>query len=136
MASGTDALALALLAVGVGPGKEVITVSHTAGPTVAAVRMVGASPVLVEVEPDTFCLDPKALHAALGPLTKAVIAVHLYGHPAALTEICNFTREHGLTVIEDCAQAQEATIGRRIQSARSAILDVLVLSDKKSWRDR
>jgi dTDP-4-amino-4,6-dideoxygalactose transaminase len=117
VASGTDALVLALLALGVGPGQEVITVSHTAGPTVAAIRVVGAIPVLVEVEPDTFCLDPKALDAAVGPLTKAVIAVHLYGHPAALDDICEFARQRGLSVIEDCAQAQEATMhGRMVGS--------------------
>jgi dTDP-4-amino-4,6-dideoxygalactose transaminase len=110
VASGTDALVLALLALGVGPGQEVITVSHTAGPTVAAIRMVGAIPVLVDVEPDTFCLDPKSLDAAVGLQTRAVIAVHLYGHPAALDDICKFARKHGLSVIEDCAQAQDATI--------------------------
>ena len=117
VASGTDALVLALLALGVGPGQEVITVSHTAGPTVAAIQIVGAIPVLVDVEADTFCLDAKALNAALTPRTKAVIAVHLYGHPAALDDICEFARQHGLFVIEDCAQAQELTIrGRMVGS--------------------
>ncbi len=114
VASGTDALVLALLALGVGPGQEVITVSHTAGPTVAAIQIVGAIPVLVDVEADTFCLDAKALNAALTPRTKAVIAVHLYGHPAALDDICEFARQHGLFVIEDCAQAQESTIRSRM----------------------
>jgi dTDP-4-amino-4,6-dideoxygalactose transaminase len=114
VASGTDALALALLALGVAAGQEVITVSHTAGPTVAAIRMIGAIPVLVEIEPDTFCLDPRCLEAAVGPRTKAIIAVHLYGHPAALDDICAFARQRGLAVIEDCAQAQEAAIGGRM----------------------
>jgi len=110
VASGTDALVLALVALGIGAGDEVITVSHTAGPTVAAIRMVGAVPVLVEVDPETFCLDPKALAAAVAPRTKAVIAVHLYGHPAALDDIVAVARAHGIVVIEDCAQAQEATV--------------------------
>ena len=113
VASGTDALVLALTALGITYGQEVITVSHTAGPTVAAIRIIGAIPVLVEIEPETFCLDPKCLEAAIGPLTKAVVAVHLYGHPAALDDICAFARRHGLPVIEDCAQAQEAEIGGR-----------------------
>jgi dTDP-4-amino-4,6-dideoxygalactose transaminase len=113
VASGTDALVLALLALGVGPGHEVITVSHTAGPTVAAIRIVGATPVLVDVAPDTLCLDPAALEAAVGPLTKAIIAVHLYGHPAALDDIAGCARRHGIALVEDCAQAQEATLDAR-----------------------
>jgi dTDP-4-amino-4,6-dideoxygalactose transaminase len=117
VASGTDALVLALLGLGIGPGQEVITVSHTAGPTVAAIRIVGAIPVLVEVEPDTFCLDPKALESAAGPLTRAIIAVHLYGHPAALDAILAFARPRDIAVIEDCAQAQDATLdGRKVGS--------------------
>jgi dTDP-4-amino-4,6-dideoxygalactose transaminase len=121
VASGTDALVLALLALGVGPGHEVVTASHTAGPTVAAIRIVGATPVLVEVEPDTFCLDPAALEVAVGPLTKAIIAVHLYGHPAALDDISSWARRHGIALVEDCAQAQEATIdGRAVGSIGDA----------------
>lgn len=111
---GTDALVLAMLALGIEPGHEVITVSHTAGPTVAAIRMAGAVPVLVDVEPETLCLDPRALNAALGPRTKAVIAVHLYGHPCRIGEICDFANQHGLKVIEDCAQAQDATVDGRM----------------------
>jgi dTDP-4-amino-4,6-dideoxygalactose transaminase len=113
VASGTDALVLALLALGIGPGHEVITVSHTAGPTVAAIRMVGAIPVLVEVETDTFCLDPASLETAVGPLTRAIIAVHLYGHPAAINDILGFARQRGIALIEDCAQAQEAAVAGR-----------------------
>ncbi len=113
VASGTDALVLALTVLGITAGQEVITVSHTAGPTVAAIRMIGAIPVLVEIEPETFCLNPKSLEAAMGPLTKAIVVVHLYGHPAALDDIFAFARRRGLPVIEDCAQAQEAEIGGR-----------------------
>lgn len=105
VASGTDALALALLAAGVGPGMEVIAPSFTAGPTVAAINMVGAVPVLVEVEEATFCIDPEAVEAAISDKTRAIIAVHLYGHPAALGDLRTLARSHDLALIEDCAQA-------------------------------
>jgi dTDP-4-amino-4,6-dideoxygalactose transaminase len=115
--SGTDALVLALLGVGVGVGDEVITVSHTAGATVAAIRMIGAIPVLVDIEPDTYCIDPTLLEAARGPRLKAVVAVHLYGHPADMQSIMQFGARHGIAIIEDCAQSQEAMIdGRRVGS--------------------
>ena len=110
---GTDALALALLAIGVAPGDEVITVSHTAGATVAAICMIGAVPVLVDVDPLTYCLDAGMLEAALSSRTRAIIPVHLYGHPSDLDRIGDFARRHGIGVVEDCAQAQEATIGGR-----------------------
>jgi dTDP-4-amino-4,6-dideoxygalactose transaminase len=113
VASGTDALVLALLALGIGAGDEVITVSHTAGPTVAAIRIVGAIPVLVDIELETYCLDPTTLEKAVGPRTKAIIAVHLYGHPAALDDICKFAAHRGIAVVEDCAQAQDSTTGGR-----------------------
>jgi dTDP-4-amino-4,6-dideoxygalactose transaminase len=109
VASGTDALALGLQALGVHEGDEVITVSHTAGATVAAIRMIGAIPVLIDIEPETYCLDPAKLEQALSPRTKAVVAVHLYGHPADMGRIGKFTRHHGIASVEDCAQAQEAT---------------------------
>jgi dTDP-4-amino-4,6-dideoxygalactose transaminase len=81
---GTEALVLGLLTVGVGPGDEVVTVSHTAGATVAAIHMVGAVPVLVDISEDTYCMDPQALDAAMGSGIKAIVPVHLYGHPADL----------------------------------------------------
>src|SRR5262249_27272257 len=84
VASGTDALTLGLLALGVLPGDEVVTVSHTAGAMVASILMIGAIPVLVDVEPETYCLDPTKLEKAVGPRTRAIIAVHLYGHPAGM----------------------------------------------------
>ncbi len=109
VASGTDALALALQAIGVRERDEVITVSHTAGPTVAAIRMIGAIPVLIDIDPETYCLDPEKLEHAYSPRTKAVVAVHLYGHPADMGRIVEFGRRHAIAVVEDCAQAQEAT---------------------------
>lgn len=106
--SGTEAVHLALAALGVGPGDEVITVSHTAVATVAAIELSGATPVLVDVEPGTYTIDPARVEAALSPKTKAVVAVHLYGHPTdldALTELC---RRKGVKLVEDCAQSHGA----------------------------
>jgi dTDP-4-amino-4,6-dideoxygalactose transaminase len=105
VASGTDALILALKALGVGSGHEVITVSHTAVATVAAILAVGATPVLVDIEEGYRTLDPVALDRAATPRSKAVIAVHLYGQAADLEPILSFAREHKLALIEDCAQA-------------------------------
>jgi len=117
VASGTDALVLALLAAGVSPGDEVISVSHTAGPTVAAIRMAGAVPVLIDVESKTLCLDPDALESAIGPRVRAVLPVHLYGCPADMERICAIADRAGIAVIEDCAQAQEAAVsGRQVGS--------------------
>ena len=106
--SGTDALHLALRACDIGPGDEVITVSHTAVATVAAIHLAGATPVLVDVDPITYTLDPAKLAAAITPRTRAVIPVHLYGHPADMDPILAIARRHGLRVIEDCAQAHGA----------------------------
>jgi dTDP-4-amino-4,6-dideoxygalactose transaminase len=117
--SGTDALVLALRACGVEPGDAVLTVSHTAVATVAAIELAGARPVLAEVEPETFTLDPAGLEAALQAAgaadIKAIIAVHLYGHPANLPAILDIAARHGLKVIEDCAQAHGAAVqGRKV----------------------
>jgi dTDP-4-amino-4,6-dideoxygalactose transaminase len=106
--SGTEALHLALAACGVGVGDEVITVAHTAVATVAAIELCGATPVFVDIEPDYFTLDPNQLEDAITSRTKAVIPVHLYGQPADLTAIISIARQHGLKVIEDCAQAHGA----------------------------
>jgi dTDP-4-amino-4,6-dideoxygalactose transaminase len=113
VASGTDALRVALAACGVGAGDEVITVSHTAVATVAAIELAGATPVLVDVEPDFHALAPSALEAAIGPRTRAVVPVHLYGQPADMAPILRIARARGLRVIEDCAQAHGASYGGR-----------------------
>lgn len=113
--SGTDALHLALRACDVGAGDEVITVSHTAVATVAAIRLIGATPVLVDIDPVTYTIDPAAVATALTPRTKAIIPVHLYGHPAALDEILALGKAHDIPVIEDCAQAHGARYhGQRV----------------------
>jgi dTDP-4-amino-4,6-dideoxygalactose transaminase len=106
--SGTDALWLALAACRIGEGDEVITVSHTAVATVAAIELCRATPVLVDIDPRSFTLDPEKLGAALSPKTRAVIPVHLYGQSADLEPIFKFCRQHDLRLIEDCAQAAGA----------------------------
>jgi dTDP-4-amino-4,6-dideoxygalactose transaminase len=113
--NGTEALHLALVACGIGPSDEVITVAHTAAATVAAIELAGAKPVLVDIEPDYYTLDPRGLERAITPCTKAIIPVHLYGQPADMELILSSARRHGLRVIEDCAQAHGATYhGRRV----------------------
>lgn len=106
--SGTEALHLALKALGVGAGGEVVTVSHTAVATVSAIELAGARPVLVDVHPASYTLDPAALESALGPRTQAIIAVHLYGQPADLQPIAHLAARQGVPLIEDCAQAHGA----------------------------
>jgi dTDP-3-amino-3,4,6-trideoxy-alpha-D-glucose transaminase len=106
--SGTDALHLALAACGVGPGDEVITVPHTAVATVAAIELAGARPVLVDIDPVRYTLDPDRLEAAITPCTRAVIPVHIYGCPADLGPIMEIAHQHNLFVVEDCAQAHGA----------------------------
>jgi dTDP-4-amino-4,6-dideoxygalactose transaminase len=106
--SGTSALHLALIAAGVGPGDEVITVPFTFVASVAAVLYAGARPVLVDIDPRSFTLDPAAIEAAITPRTKAILPVHLYGQPADMDPIMEVARRHGLIVIEDAAQAHGA----------------------------
>ncbi len=112
VASGTDAIALALRALGVGRGDRVATVSHTAVATVAAIEMVGASPVFVDITSDTYTLDPASLARTLETqdAIKAVIVVHLYGHPADIPCIIPIANRFGVRVIEDCAQAHGAKV--------------------------
>jgi len=108
--SGLDALALALKAVGIGPGDEVITAANTYIATALAISQVGATPVLVDRD-DYYNLDPAGLGAALTPKTKAVMPVHLYGQSADMEPILEFARQNGLKVIEDAAQAHGACYG-------------------------
>ena len=118
VANGTDALELALRACGVGPGDGVLTVSHTAVATVAAIELAGATPVFVDIDPLTFTIDPDRLQQAISNhkqelQLKAIIPVHLYGHPADLPSIIDIARHHELLVIEDCAQSHGASINGR-----------------------
>jgi dTDP-4-amino-4,6-dideoxygalactose transaminase len=107
--SGTSALHLALLACGIGPGDEVITVPFTFVATVAAIEYTGATPILVDVDPETLTMDPTCLEAAVGPHTKAIVPVHIYGQMADMTAILEIAARHGIPVIEDAAQAHGAT---------------------------
>ncbi len=113
VASGTDALVLALKAYGVGRGDEVITVSHTAAATVAAIKLVGAMPVFLDISPSDFTMDPSLLKRAITPRTKAIIPVHLYGQPANMAAISQAAKAGGIKIIEDCAQAHGATYGKK-----------------------
>ncbi|MCR4411781.1 MAG: aminotransferase class I/II-fold pyridoxal phosphate-dependent enzyme [Thermoguttaceae bacterium] len=113
--SGTGALHLALAALGIGPGDEVIVPDLTWVATANAVMYVGATPVFADVEPDTWCLDPASFEAAITERTRAVIPVHLYGHPARMDRIVEIARRHGLFVVEDAAPAIGAEFqGRRV----------------------
>src|SRR5580765_8154970 len=111
--SGTSALHLALLAAGVGPGDEVITIPFTFVATVQAIRYTGARPVFVDIDPKTFTMDPAALEAAITPRTKVILPVHLYGHPADMDPIVACARRHGLVVIEDACQAHASRYKNR-----------------------
>ena len=116
VANGTEALELALRAVGVGAGDTVITVANTASATAAAIQQIGARPVFVEIDAATMLMSPAALERALAARpgkVKAIVPVHLYGHPAAMTAIIELAREHRAKVVEDSAQAHGATLGGR-----------------------
>ena len=115
--SGTEALHLALLACGIGEGDEVITVAHTAVATVAAIEMARARPVFVDIEPLSCGMNPRLIEAAITSRTKAIVPVHLYGHPVDIQAIQLVADRFGLRIIEDCAQAHGAEFkGRRVGS--------------------
>ncbi|MBI3565047.1 MAG: DegT/DnrJ/EryC1/StrS family aminotransferase [Elusimicrobia bacterium] len=107
--SGTSALELALEAVGVGPGDEVIVPSFTFIATATAVSVLGATPVFADVDEATLTLDPRSVAALVGPKTKAIVPVHLFGHPADMEPLLALARSKGLKVVEDCAQSHLAT---------------------------
>lgn len=106
--NGTDALAIALKAVGVVAGDEVLTVSHSAVATVAAIEQMGAVPVFVDIDPVNRCLDPEKIEALVSSKARAVVVVHIYGQPAPMDRILAIAKRFGLEVIEDCAQAHGA----------------------------
>jgi dTDP-4-amino-4,6-dideoxygalactose transaminase len=117
VASGTDALHLALVAAGIGPGDEVITTPFTFIATAEAIRYVGARPVFVDIDPDTFNIDPRKVSEAITPATRAVIPVHLFGQPADMAAIESVCREKGLALVEDCAQSFGARAARGMTGA-------------------
>lgn len=113
VANGTDAIELALRGAGIGAGDEVITVSHTAVATLCGIERAGARPVLVDIDPATYTMCPRAAEAAITSRTKALLPVHLYGHAADLGRLSDLAARHHLLLIEDCAQALGATYDGR-----------------------
>jgi dTDP-4-amino-4,6-dideoxygalactose transaminase len=113
VASGTDAIFLALKALGIGCGDDVITVANTAVPTVAALRATGANPVFVDVEEDTCLMDVSQLDRVMTRRTRCILPVHLFGQMADMPQLLEYASQHGLSVVEDCAQACGATCNGR-----------------------
>lgn len=117
VSNGTVALHLALAALGIGPGDEVIVPDFTFAATINAVLYTGATPVIVDIEPDSWCIDPEEIEAAITPRTKAVIPVHIYGQACDMGRICELAQKHGLKVVEDCAEAHGAECnGKKVGS--------------------
>src|SRR6266567_4534691 len=110
VSSGTAALHLALLAHGIGPGDEVITTAFSFAATASAILLVGATPVFVDIEPETYTLDPTLVESALTERTKAILPVHLYGHPCDMKSLEQLAIAHNLILIEDACQAHIAAI--------------------------
>lgn len=113
VANGTEAIELALRALNIGPGDEIITVSHTATATVAAIDACGAQPVLVDIEDDFYCIDIDKINSAITEKTKAIIAVHIYGQPVDILAISEICKDNKLFLIEDVSQAHGAKINNK-----------------------
>jgi dTDP-4-amino-4,6-dideoxygalactose transaminase len=113
VSSGTDAIELALRALGIGAGDEVITQANTCVPTISAIERAGATPVLCDVEPEAATIDASSLQAAITDRTAAVIPVHLYGQCAEMEAISEIVKRHDIVIVEDCAQAAGAQLGGR-----------------------
>jgi dTDP-4-amino-4,6-dideoxygalactose transaminase len=110
VANGTDAIALCLRSLGLGLGDEVITPSHTAVATVAGIEQAGCSPVFADIDPVFRCIDPRSIEERVGPKTRAIMPVHIYGQPAEMHRILDISKAHQLEVVEDCSQAHGAEI--------------------------
>jgi dTDP-4-amino-4,6-dideoxygalactose transaminase len=114
VANGTDSLILSLRALGINKGDEVITTPFTFFASSEAIDVVGATPVFADLLPDSFCLDPASVRAKLTARTRAILPVHIFGHPAEMDALMEIARERKLAVIEDCAQSFGATVGARV----------------------
>ena len=110
VANGTDAIALCLRSLGLGLSDEVITVAHTAVATIAGIEQAGCSPVFTDIDPVSRCIDPKSIKEKIGPKTRAIMPVHIYGQPAEMHRILEISKAHQLEVVEDCSQAHGAEI--------------------------
>ena len=110
--SGTEAIHLALRALDIGPGDEVLTVSHTAVATTVAISSTGATPVFVDIDPHTYTMDCTDLERRITPRSKAIVPVHLYGHPADMDRILPLAERHGLVVVEDAAPGAWGSLSR------------------------
>ena len=117
VANGTDSLYLSLRALGIGPGDEVITTPFTFFASAETIDMVGATPVFADILPDSFCLDPASIRKKITSKTKAILPVHIFGHPAEMGEIMEIAKQHKLSVVEDCAQSFGATHGGKVVGA-------------------
>lgn len=113
IASGTDALTIGLRALGIGPGDEVLVPSFTFFATAEVVSLIGATPVFVDIDRQSFCMDPRAAERAITPRTRAIVPVHLYGHAADLDALLGLAEHHDLALLEDAAQAIGARCGER-----------------------
>jgi len=117
VANGTDSLILSLRALNIGPGAEVITTPFTFFASSEAIDVVGATPVFADILPDSFCIDPASIKQKITAKTRAILPVHIFGHPAEMGAIMKIAKEHNLSVIEDCAQAFGATAGGKVVGA-------------------
>ena len=117
VANGTDSLVLSLRALGIGPGDEVITTPFTFFASAETIDMVGATPVFADILPDSFCIDPASVRKKITSKTKAILPVHIFGHPTEMGEIMEIAKKHKHVVIEDCAQAFGATSGGKVVGA-------------------
>ncbi len=108
VASGTDAIQIALMGLGIGHGHEVITAANTCVPTIAGIAATGATPVLADIDPKTLTLDPKSVASAITPQTRAIMPVHMYGHPCDMDALTRVVNGKEITIVEDCAQAHGA----------------------------
>ena len=115
VSNGTDAIALCLKSLGLGQGDEIVTPSHTAVATVAGIEQAGCAPVFADINPRTRCIDPRSIEQEIGPNTRAIMPVHIYGQPCDMKEIQVIAQRKGLEVIEDCSQAHGAEInGKKV----------------------
>lgn len=127
--SGTAALHVALAAIGVGPGDEVITTAMTFVSSVHVIEHTGARPVLVDVEPDTLNIDPERIRAAISQRTRAIIPVHLHGHPCEMDPIIQLAKQHGLAIVEDAAHALPAKYhGRMVGCPAASVINLTAFS--------